>query len=784
MLRYNLLMIYRNFKRHKGTFFINLVGLSAGLTGVLLIYLWVNDELHVDKFHQNDRQLVQVLPNYQNPDGIETGDSTPGLLAETLAEEMPEVKYASATRLLREDQTLTANNTNVKAAGQYASPDYFNVFSYDLVLGYKDKVLTDKNSIVLSEKLAVNLFGGTEDVVGKVVQLDHKKPFQIAGVFKDVPANSSVQFDYVLPYEILKEENNLTADWNFASAVNYLVLKEGTDIDKFNAKIAGFVKSKAPKSTATLFVQPYSDRYLYGDYENGVQAGGRIEYVRLFSIIALFILVIACINFTNLSTAKASRRLKEVGVKKALGAKRRTLVQHFLGESLLMTLISLVVAILVVWLLLPSFNDLTGKQLALNFDVRLWLSVLGFTLLAGLLAGSYPAFYLTGFNTALVMKGKINSSLGEMLTRKGLVVFQFTMSIILIISVLVVYKQIDFLQSKNLGYDRENIIHLPIEGKVAENLDTFLDEVQKLPGVVGASSTGENMVGGNNSWTIDKWEGKDPTDKTSFAMRPVNYGMLDLLKVELKAGRDFSETYGTEEDKIIFNQAAIDYMGLEDPVGKQVFIGDFGLEIIGVTKDFHFESLHEKVAPLFFVLRPGWTKMVIVKIAPGQEKQVLAGLENFYKNFNPGFPLDFQFLDDDYQAQYVSERRVATLARDFGGLAILISCLGLFGLATFNAERRTKEIGVRKVLGASVASITALLSKDFLVLVFIALLIAAPVAWYLLHNWLAGFAFHIDMQWWMFALAGSLSIAIALLTVSFQAVKAAVANPVESLRSE
>jgi hypothetical protein len=488
----------------------------------------------------------------------------------------------------------------------------------------------------------------------------------------------------------------------------------------------------------------------------------------------------------NLSTAKASRRLKEVGIKKTLGADQKALMFQYLGESMLMTFLSLAIAILLVVLFLPQFNQITGKQLALSFDINLILSVLGITLFTGLIAGSYPALYLSGFNPTTVLKGKLNTSVGELWARKGLVVFQFTLSIILIVGVLVVYKQIEFVQTKNLGYDKDNVIYFKIEGKVEENLETFLSEVRNIPGIVNASSIGQNIVGGINTITTDylHWEGKKIDGKTVFEIRAVNYGMIEMLGIEMTMGRTFSRDFSTEESKIILNEAAIEAMGLEDPIGKVITSRGNNFEIIGVTKNFHLQSLHREVTPLYFVIGPQWTDNILAKIEAGRERETIEQLQQFYQEYNPGFPFAYQFLDEAYQAQYVAEQRVSILSRYFAGFAILISCLGLFGLVAFTAERRLKEIGIRKILGSSEFGIVRLLSTDFTKMVSVAILIALPIGYYIAKNWLDNFAYRIDLKWWFFVGAGLLALLITWFTVALQTVKAARINPTECLKDE
>jgi putative ABC transport system permease protein len=786
MFRHNLLVIYRNFKRFKSTFFINLTGLSAGLACSLLIYLWVNDELSVDKFHGKDAQLFQVMENRVQAHGLITAQSTSIPLPDALKSEMPEVEYAISSSPL--EATLSVGTNDLKMNGKYAGKDIFNMFSYGLIQGDKNQVLADKNSIVISEKLARNLFHSTEDIIGKSIEFQHEKQFVVSGVYKGTPPNSSEQFDFIISFDLLKDQYSNNDNWGNTGPQAFVLLKKGTDVNQFNKKIADFVKIKSNKEVIhrTLFVRPYSDGYLYGRYENGLSAGGRIEYVRLFSIIAVFILMIACINFMNLSTAKASGRMKEVGIKKAIGAYRETLIYQYLGESMLMSFLSLFLAILLVVLVIPQFNEITGKQLSIPLDPKLILTLLGVVIITGIISGSYPALYLSGFNPIAVLKGKLNTSVGEVWARKGLVVFQFTISVILIVSVVVVYKQVEFVQSENLGYNKDNIVYFPREGKMWNDatMETFLSEARNITGVVHASSIGHDMTGHNSGTFGVWWEGKEEENKTEFENVGVNYDMMQTLGIQLKEGRLFSKDYSADSTKIIFNEAAIKFMGLKDPIGKNVKLWGQDMQIVGVAKDFHFESLHENVKPLFFRLKPSGTYLVMAKVQPGKEKAVLGKFEELYKKINPGFSFDYKFLDQEYQAQYAAEQRVATLSRYFAGLAILISCLGLFGLAAFTAERRLKEIGIRKVLGSSVFNIVYLLSSDFTKLVFTAILIALPVSYFLTSYWLDSFALHISLEVWYFIGAGVSALLIAWLTVGMQAVKAAKVNPLECLKSE
>jgi len=530
----------------------------------------------------------------------------------------------------------------------------------------------------------------------------------------------------------------------------------------------------------------FSGLYLHDTFVHGSRVGGRDEYVNLFSLVAIFILVIACINFMNMSTAKASGRMKEVGIKKVVGAARSQLITQFLSESMLMAVFTTLFAIGVAWLLLPQFNYLTGKDIQLHFDTSLTLTLIGIALFTGLVSGSYPALYLSKFNPLSILKGKLKSSVSEIIARKGLVVFQFTISVMLIVAVLVVYKQIQFIQSTSPGYTKENIVRFDSEGKLQGNEETFDAELRTIPGVINASFTQHNIVGRNYSTSGFSWDG-DPADKkVYFEGFFGGYNFIETMSMHMAAGRAFSKNFNGDANNIILNEAAVKVMHLKYPVGKFIKGGNNNIQIIGVVKDFHFESLHEAVKPAFIALNQGinpWNK-VMVRIKGTNQKETIAQIQKLYESFNPGFPFTYSFLDEAYQKQYETETRVSTLSEYFSVLAILISCLGLFGLVAFTAQKRQKEIGIRKVVGASVNSITFMLTKDFLKLVFIAVLIAFPLSWYLLSQWLNSFAYRISIGPAVFLIAIVSVILITVFTVSFQAIKAALANPVKSLRSE
>lgn len=805
MIRNHLRIALRKFYKDRRFTLLNLIGLATGLACTFLIYLWVNDEMSMDKFHQNKDRLFQVLQNLPEADGVvATIEPTPGILAKTLADEMPEVEEAATVRVPSPQENPTGvvsvNDIHIKAREQYVTPNYFRMFSYQLLQGNKDKVLSGKYNVLLSDDLAMRLFHTTENLVGKTVEWDRSDPFSrktngsfiISGIFKAPPSTSSTQFDILFTYDLYFEKNKSYLDnWGSSNPKTFVLLKKGVDEKAFADKVWNLYREKWKAShgdedlqyIGTFLLQRYSDKYLHNAYALGKPAGGRIEYVKLFTIIAIFILVIACINFMNLSTARASGRLKEVGIRKVVGASRRMLILQHLGESLLMAFLSLVIAAVFVWIFLPTFKNITGKDLNLHITTNLVITILSITCVTGLIAGSYPAIYLSSFRPTAVLKGKLQTSSGESWIRKVLVIFQFSISAMLIISVLVVYTQMKLIQTKNLGLNKENVIRFANAGKIQENQSAFLAEIKNIPGVVNAAAMSGDMLGTHASGGGISWPGKSPNENVEFSGIYSDYGLIETLGIKMAAGRPFSTKFGSDSDQVIFNESAIAAMHLKDPVGKTVKLWGAEKQIVGVVKDFHFESLYKKIGPLFITCSQN-NSSILVKIQAFNEHETIARIEKFYKEFNQGLPFEYRFLDDDYQAHYASEQRVSVLSRYFAGMAIIISCLGLFGLAAFTAQKREKEIGIRKVVGASVSSVIMLLSKDFLKLVLIALLIAFPLSWLFMHRWLEGFAYRVPINVSIFLLAGSSIILITLLTISFQSVKSAMMNPVNSLRSE
>ncbi len=787
MFQHYVSVALRNLKRNKAFSAINIFGLGLGLACSLFIYLWVQDELSHDRFHEHGERLNRVMTHSLAKDGSinSSFDSTPGLLADALEKEIPEVAHA-ATITWDRSVFFTVGQHLGRETGCFSGPDFFKLFSFPLLQGDSRMVLASPDNIVISEKLAQSYFGKVNPI-GKTIRVDNKKDYLVSGIFS-VPENSSVRFDFVFPIKNFVDENPWVMEkWSSFGPGTYVLLRPGTSVEQVNAKIRNFlVQHDKTMKDNVLTLQPFQDIYLYNQFTNGIADGGRMEYVRLFSIIATFILLLACINFMNLATARSVKRAKEVGVRKVIGAVKSALIKQFLGEALLMTLLAVGVALLLVYLLLPGFNQLTEKQLILPFRQPSFLfSLLGLTLFTGLIAGSYPALFLSSLNPVTVLKGTLKFKPNAVLFRKGLVVFQFTISLILMVSTAFVYRQMHYIQTKNLGLNRENVIFVPLVGDLAKNYQVFRSMVLQsgsIQKVTRASiiPTNVNMGTGNVSWP-----GKAPDEEAFFWQMFVGYDFIRTMDIQLVAGREFSPDFGTDSTNVLINEEAVKAMQLKNPVGETVeFQGKKG-KIIGVMKDFHLRSFHEPISPLIVGFESQFPYgLAVVKTQAGKTKEALATLEKASKELNPKFPFDYIFADENFKQQYKNEQLVGRLANIFAVLAIVISCLGLFGLALFTVEQRTKEIGIRKVLGASVTNIMSMLSRDFLRLVLVAAFIAFPVSWWAMHQWFQAFVYHVPISWWVFALAGLATLGIALLTVSFQAIKLALSNPVKSLRSE
>jgi putative ABC transport system permease protein len=788
MIRNYFKIAWRNLVKNKAFSLINISGLALGMACSLLIMLWVADEKHVDSFHKHDENLYSVFERQIHDGQIDAGHYTPGMLATEMKLKLPEVEFA-APMAWNDLNTFEANNKILKEDGNYSGPDFFSVFSYRLIKGEPANALKDPTDIAVSKKMAEDFFGSAEEAFGKTIRYQNRKDMKISAVFENIPESSSIKFDYLINWETFLEGNGWARDWGNNGPQTYLVLKKGTDVDAFQKKISKFLDLYIPDREGNFIVrlgiQKYSDVYLHSTFKDE-EWTGRIQYVKLFSVVAVFILLIACINFMNLTTARSVKRAKEIGIRKVVGAVRNSLIRQFIGEALLTVIFSFALALLIVVLVLPSFNIITGKQITVPVSsVNFWTSIAGLAALTGFISGSYPAIYLSSFNAVGVLKGALKFTTGALWFRKGLVVFQFALSILLIIGTIVISRQVNYIQSVNLGYDRENLIYIPLEGDLTPKYATFKERALSMPGIKMVSRITQVPTSINNGTSGVEWEGKDPNSALEFSHASVGYDFTKTLNLKITEGRDFLKDFASDSAGYILNEAAVKVMGYKNPVGMPITFWNQKGTIVGVLKDFHFNSLHDAIRPM--ILRMGehdtWGS-TLVRTEPGKTKEALASLEQICKELNPSFPFTYKFSDDEYLKQYKSEQVVSKLSNGFAFLAIFISCLGLLGLTMFTAEQRTKEIGIRKVLGASVLSLFSLLSREMIALIAIALVIASPLAWLTMSNWLKDYAYRIEIGWWMFLIAGGVIIVIALLTVSFQTLKALLANPVNSLRTE
>ncbi|HVW95074.1 MAG TPA: ABC transporter permease [Mucilaginibacter sp.] len=789
MLKNYLKVAFRNLWRNKFFSAINILGLGLGMACSILIMLWVNNELSVDAFHQNGSRLYAVVERQYYDHKIAGQYNVPGVLADEMKKVLPQVELA-VNMGWNNQHNFQVGDKIIKLEGTSASADFFKMFSYKLLEGKAETALSSPLGIAISRKMAGQFFGSPQEAIGKIIRYDDKKDFKITAVFEDLPHNTSNKFEYLINWYNFLEENAWAKDWGNNGPIAYVMLRKGTNAAAFNKKIAHFLdiydKDQSDAFREQLGIQKFDEVYLHSNFKNGVPSDGRIEYVNLFSIVAVFILVIACINFMNLTTARSVKRAREIGVRKVVGAVRPVLIRQFIGEAVLLTFLSALIALVIVLLLLPVFNSVTQKQIQFPLSrPTFWLALAGLTLVTGALSGSYPALFLSSFNPVKVLKGTIKLSTGAAWFRKSLVVFQFVLSVVLIIGTLVISKQINFVQTKNLGYDRENLIFIPLEGDLATKYKIFKEEALRMPGIEQVTQLSDNPSNFSSTTSGVKWEGKDPTNNVMFTQVAAGYDFVKTMKVKMVAGRDFSREFATDTAGYIINETALKRIGYTDPIGKPFTVWGKAGKIIGVVEDFHFNSLHDPILPL--IIRFGGDQpqnIALLRTKPGQTKQALTTAGKLCRELNPNFQFSYYFADAEFQKLYQNEQVVGKLSDAFAFLAIFISCLGLLGLAMFTAEQRLKEIGIRKVLGASVTSLFTLLSKEFLVLVLIALCIASPLAWLAANKWLQGYSYRTTVDWWVFALSGLISIIIALITVSFQSAKAALMNPVKTLRSE
>lgn len=797
MFQHYIMVAYRNLVRSRSFSLINISGLAFGLACSLLIFLWARDEQSVDRFHTNNALLYRVYLR-QVYDGQARADyHTPAPLPAELKKMIPEIEYATGFvkffRLSLQDdiyESFSVDDKVYKLKGSRAEEDFFSMFSYKLLYGTPQTALSRPESLCMSRKMAELFFGSVEAAIGKTVRFDGRSDLTVTAVFEDLPPQASDQFDYLMNWDAWVAENPFKQSWGHFGTLSYIQLRPDADPAKVEEKIRDFLKTylkgMPDNFKLELGLQPFGDQYLYADFENGRPAGGRILYVKLFMGIGIFILLIACINFMNLATARSVKRAKEVGVRKVVGSSRLHLIYQFIGEAMLLTLMAVLLSLVLAALSLPAFNDLTAKHITIPVREPLfYLFLLGLVLLTGFISGSYPALFLSSLQPVKVLKGHFRFSFSAASFRKSLVVFQFVLSMLLLISTLVVSRQTDYLQYKNLGYDRENVLYIPIEGNLITKYALFREEASKVPGIkmVDRSSQFPHAM----SFRVDavQWPGREPNKLINFAVSSVGYDFVKLMNLDIVGGRDFDRYNRTDSVGFLVNEEAVRQMGVKDPIGMEISVFAKQGRIVGVLKDYHTNTLHQAIDPVVLDVKEFLNfGTVLVRTENGKLKEALAGLEKVYKQMNPGHAFNFTFMDEQYGKLYKSEQVASKLSYVFTFLAIVISCLGLLGLSMFAAEQWKKEIGIRKILGATLRHIMARFSGDFVRLVLLSIIIAVPLAWLAMNQWLQNFAYRIDLAWWIFVLAGIIALVVSLLTVSTQAVKAALENPVNNLRSE
>jgi len=781
MFRNYIKIAFRNIKKQKLFSFINTAGLTAGMTCCLLITLWIIDELSYDRFHKNANNIYQVFVHLEK--NIDREFYTMPLpLAPAIKDEFPEIiittRYERMQNVFLGYQNRKFYETSILAA----DPSFFKMFSFPFARGNPNTTLKDPFSIVISEEKAKKYFSN-EDPIGKVLMMDNQHELTITGVIKNVPINSTLQFDFVVPLELkISIEKRRHDHWGRFATPTFVGLRENCNIDELNIKIADLLNERLLKQDQLLeknvaSMLPFVERHFFFYSDK--------SYIYIFSLIAFFILMIACINFINLTTARAASRAKEVGVRKVAGANRRNLIVQFLGESLLLSFISLIFSFFLVFLILPVFNNQVGKELVLNHPSILFIFV-GLAMLTGIAGGSYPALFLSAFRPIKVMNGHLKSDLRRMNLRRLLVIIQFSLSIILIVGTIIIQKQIDYLKNKDFGYDKEHILRISMRGESSKDYKVFKDELLRNERILGVTGAEQDLPyfywreGGG----ID-WEGKDPNNKVGVCANIVDYDFIKTLKIDIVEGRAFSRKLSSDvRAGCLVNEEMVKLMELESIEGAYIRYYSRELKIIGVMKNFHFKPLINMIEPLILRLDPEKVRTVIVRIHPENISSSLAFIEKTWERTIPMFPFEFSFLDEAVDRSYRNIKRTGNLITCFAVLAVFIACLGLFGLASFMAEQRTKEIGIRKVLGASVPGIVLLLSKEFSKWVLVANVIAWPIAWYVVSKWLQNFAYRTNLTWTTFIMSAGIALLIALLTVSYQSIKIALANPVESLRYE
>lgn len=786
MIRNYLLVALRNIFRNKLFSTVNVLGLVFGICSALLIFLWVKDELSYDAFHANGDRIYRIMENQKYSDGrLYTFAATPAPMAPFIKDKFPEIEKAS--RMTWDvNRLIQLGEKSFYESGKYVDPDFITMFTFPLVKGDVNTVLNGKNNIIITERMARKYFGDG-DPIGKTLTIDTKETFSVTGVIQDPPANSSLRFDFLMSFTYFWDENKRWLDeWGNNNIRTFIMLTSGSDAKAFGEKLKHEIKEHNKETNVELFIQKYGDMYLHGNFENGKLSGGRIETVQIFVVVAVFVLVIACINFMNLSTAQATKRAKEVGLRKVIGAGPAQVFRQFMGESFLTVIISTVLAIACAVVALPIFNQITGKSLDMSaLDARAMLMIAATVLFAAFAAGAYPSIVIAEFKPVQVMKGQLKSGSGASMFRRILVVFQFSLSIILIVCTVVVFRQVRFMENRDIGFERENIFYAWLTPEITKKFETFRTQLAALPGIESVTGSQNVPISLGNSTMGVSWEGKDPEAQILFTNLDVDYDFFSTLKMTMVEGRTFDRGNVTDTANYIVNEKAAEKFGFAGGTAeRELTMWESKGKIVGVVKDFNFGSLHTAVDPLVIRLKPANMFCVIVRVKPGETAEALKSSEKLWKEYAAGYPFKYSFLDQDWEELYSAEAQQEKVFNTLAILSIFISCLGLFGLSAFSAERRTKELGIRKTLGASVPGLVKLMGTEFTTLVLLAACIGCPLGWYLMTMWLEKFAYHVDVGVFTLAGAALACLVVSLMTIAYHSIKVAAANPVTSLRQE
>ena len=785
MLKNYFKTAWRNLLRNKTFSLINITGLAIGMASAILVLVWIAHQLSYDQFHEKKDRIYQLYNLAEFEGKKQAWNGTSSLLGPAI-----QLNYPQAEEVFRinwvSNLIFTTGEKHLEAQGYFTDPGFLRSLDFPLIRGDKNIALDRSESVVLTQSFAQRLFN-KEDALGKTIRIDSNANFTITGIIKDPPSNTTFEFDYLIPMNYRKQINWEVAKWNDYGVETYVLLKPGITEQAANKLFRNIIKAHAPELKNEIFVHPMPKWYLYSDFENGKIAGGRIKSVRMFGIIGAFILLIACINYMNLSTAKSEKRAKEVGIRKVIGAKKSSLIGQFIGESVLIAFIAGIIALIFAELSIGAFNELVYSSLTIPYsNPYFWIYGIAFILFTGIIAGSYPALYLAAYKPIRVLKGALKTANALVTPRKVLVVFQFSFAIVFIVCTIVIYQQIKFGQSRDTGFNMENLAYVYLRGDINKLYLPLRSELYNSGAIESVTRTNSPI---STIWTSDatfEWQGKDPDIKPSFATYHSDNDFAKTMGVDIIAGRDINSlTYPTDTMAVLLNESAVKLIGFKNPVGQYLKSSQGNWQVVGVVKDFSSGSAYHPVMPLIIQGPKNWFGTLSFRLNKNNSTaDNLAKVSAILKKYNPDYPSDFVFADEDHARQFSGDQHTGKLAALFAGLAIFISCLGLYALASYMAANRIKEIGVRKVLGASVTSIATLLSKDFLKLVIISFVVASPVAWWMMNSWLESYAYRVDISWWVFVITGLLSVMIALISISFQAIKAAIANPVKSLRTE